>query len=65
LIAELRNGKKLKEAKLADGSLKYKQSWVYVPHGKLILLVLKDEKNSPIALHRKEKTTATISRKYY
>jgi hypothetical protein len=39
LLAELRNGKKLKKIKLVDGLLKYKQSWVYVPQRKLRLLV--------------------------
>ena len=39
LLAELRNGKKLKNIKLVDSLLKYKQSWVYVPQGKLRLLV--------------------------
>jgi hypothetical protein len=31
VLAKLRNNKKLKEIKLVDGLLKYKQSWVYVP----------------------------------
>ena len=49
-----------------DGLLKYKQSRVYVPQGKLRLLVLKEEHNSPIAAHRGEKTTiAAVSKRYY
>ena len=66
LLGELRQGKKLKEIKLVDGLLKYKQSRVYVPEGKLRLLVLKEEHDSPIAGHRGEKATiATVSRRYY
>jgi hypothetical protein len=42
LLGKLRKGKALKEVKLVDGLLKYKQSWVYVPQGMLRLLVLKD-----------------------
>jgi hypothetical protein len=39
LLAELRANKKLKEIKLVDGLLKFKQSQVYVLQGKLRLLV--------------------------
>jgi hypothetical protein len=39
LLGELRKGKKLKELKLVNRLLKYKQSRVYVPQGKLRLLV--------------------------
>lgn len=53
LLGELRMGKKLKKIKLDKGLLKYKQSWMYVPHG-----VLKEEHNySPIAGHRGQKST--------
>ena len=66
LLGELRKGKALKEVKLVDGLLKYKQSRVYVPQGKLRLLVLKEEHDSPIAGHRGEKTTiAAVSKRYY
>ena len=51
LLGELHKGKALKEIKLVDGLLKYKQSWVYVPQGKLRFLVLKEEHDSPIAGH--------------
>ena len=57
LLDELCKGKALEEVKLVDGLLKYKQSRVYVPQGKLGLLVLKEEYDSPIAGHRREKTT--------
>ena len=66
LLGELRKGKALKEVKLLDGLLKYKQSRLYVPQGKLRLLVLKEEHDSPIAGHRGEKTTiAAVSKRYY
>ena len=56
----------LKEVKLVDGLLKYKQSRVYVPQGKLKLLVLKEVHDSPIVGHRGEKTTiAVVSKQYY
>ena len=66
LLGELYKGKALKEDKLVDGLLKYKQSWVYVPQGKLRLLVLKEEHDSSIAGYRGEKTTITaVSKRYY
>jgi hypothetical protein len=66
LLGKLRAGKKLKEIKLVDRLLRFKQSWMYIPQGKLRLLVLKEEHDSPIAGHRGEKTTiAAISRRYY
>jgi hypothetical protein len=66
LLGELKVGKKLKEIKLVDGLLKFKQSWMCVPQGKLRLLVLKEEHDCPIASHRGEKTSiVAISRKYY
>ena len=66
LLGELCKGKVLKEVKLVDGLLKYKQSWVYVPQGKLGLLVLKEEHDNPIVGHRGEKTTiAVVSKRYY
>jgi hypothetical protein len=66
MLGDLRKGKKSKEIKLVNGLLKYKQSRVYVPQGKLRLLVLKEEHDSPIAGHRGEKATiATVSRRYY
>ena len=37
LLGELRKGKALKEIKLVNGLLKYKQNQVYVPQGKLRL----------------------------
>jgi hypothetical protein len=64
LLGELRAGKKLTEIKLLDGLLRFIQSQVYVPQGKLRLLVLKEEHDSPIASHRGEKTTiAAVSRR--
>ena len=49
-----------------DGLLKYKQNQVYVPQGKLRLLVLKEEYDSPIASHRGEKSTiAAVSKRYH
>ena len=48
LLGELRKRKVLKEVKLVDGLFKYKQSWVYVPQGKLRLSVLKEECDSSI-----------------
>jgi hypothetical protein len=56
-LGELRKGKALKEIKLVDGLLKYKQSRMYVPQGKFRLLVLEEEYDNPIAGHRREKTT--------
>ena len=43
LLGELCKGKALKEVKLLDGLLKYKQNWLYVPQSRLRLLVLKEE----------------------
>jgi hypothetical protein len=40
-LRKLCKGKTLKGVKLVDGLLKYKQSRVYMPQGKLRLLVLK------------------------
>ena len=57
LLGELREGKTLKEVKLVDGLLKYKQSRGYVPKGKLRLWVLKEIYHSPIGGHRGEETT--------
>ena len=66
LLSKLCKDKALKKVKLVDGLLKYKQSQVYVPQGKLRLLVLKEEHDSPIAGHRGEKTTvAAVSKRYY
>ena len=63
LLDELCKGKVLK---LVDGLLKYKQSQMYVPQGRLRLLVLKKKHDSPIAGHRGEKTTiAAVSKKNY
>ena len=50
LLGELHKGMALKEVKLVDGLLKYKQSQVYVPQDKLRLLVLKEENNSPVSI---------------
>jgi hypothetical protein len=38
-LSKLTNGKKLKEIKLVGGFLKYKQINVYMPQGKLKLLI--------------------------
>ena len=66
LLDELSKGKALKEVKLVNGLLKYKQSRVYVLQGKLRFLILKKEYDSPIAGHRGEKTTiAVVSKRYY
>jgi hypothetical protein len=65
-LGELRKSKALKEIKLVDGLLKYKQNQVYVSHGKLRLLVFKEEHDSPIAGHRREKATiVAVLRMYY
>jgi hypothetical protein len=65
-LGELHKGKALKEIKLVDGLLKYKQSRVYVPQGKLKLLIVEEEHDNPIAGHRGEKTIiAAVSRRYY
>ena len=39
LLGEFRKGKAFKEVKLVNGLLKYKQSQLYVPQGKLSLLI--------------------------
>ena len=57
LLDELHKDKALKEIKLVDGILKFKHSWMYVPQGKLRLLVLKEEHNNSIVSHRGEKPT--------
>ena len=38
LFGELRMEKKLKEVKLENGLLKYKQCRVYIPHSKVVSL---------------------------
>jgi hypothetical protein len=43
LLGEFRKGKVLKEVRLVNGLLKYKQSWVYVPKGKLKLWALMEK----------------------
>ena len=66
LLNELRKGKAFKDVKLVDGLLKYKQIQVYIFQGKLRLLVLKEEHDSPIAGHKGDKTTiAAVSKRYY
>ena len=66
LLGELRSGKRHKQVKLENGLLKYKQSRVYVPQGKLRLLILKEEHDSPIAGHRGEKATiAMVSKRFF
>ena len=65
LLGELRQGKKLKDIKLANGLLKYKQNRVYIPQDKLRLLVLNKEHDSLIGGHKGEKATmATVSKRY-
>ncbi len=54
LLGELCKGKVLKEVRLVDGLFKYKQSRVYMPQGKLRLLVFKEEYDSLIGGHREE-----------
>ena len=56
LLGELCKGKALKEVRLVDVLFKYKQSWVYVPQGKLRLLAFKEKYHSAVAGHRGEKT---------
>ena len=50
-----------------DGLFKCKQSWVYVPQGKLRLSVWKEECDSPIAGHRGERKNRhrMVSRRYH
>ena len=55
LLDELRKSKVLKEVKSVDRLFKCKQSWVYVPQGMLRLSVWKEECESPIAGHRRER----------
>ena len=55
LLGKLRKGKALKDIKLVDGLLKYKQSRVCVPQGKLRLLELKEEHDSLFVGHLGEK----------
>ena len=65
LLGELRQGKRLRDIKLANGLLKYKQSRMYISQDKLRLLVLNKEHDSLIAGHRSEKATnATVSKRY-
>ena len=56
LLGEFCKGKTLKEVKLVDGLLKYKQSWVYVPQLALRLFIFKDKYDSPIASQKDEKS---------
>jgi hypothetical protein len=43
----------LKEVRLVNGLLKYKQSWVYVALGKLKLWAFMEKYDSPIGGHKK------------
>ena len=67
LLGELCKGKVLKEVRLVDGLFKYKQSRVYMPQGKLRLLVFKEEYDSLIGGHRGEKKNhhKMVSRSYH
>lgn len=66
LLGELCKGKALKEVKLGNILLKYKQSQVCVPQGKLRLVVLKEEHDSSITGYRGFKPTiAAVPRRCY
>jgi hypothetical protein len=54
-LGELCKGKALKNVKLVDGLLKYRQSWVYVSQRKLGILMFKEKYHTTIAGHRGEK----------
>ena len=54
---------KLKEVKLGDGLLKYKQSQVHVPQCKLTLLVLKEKYNSLLVGYRGKNHHRVVSRR--
>jgi hypothetical protein len=51
-LSDLRSGKKVKGIRLHEGLIKFKQTRVYVPSGKLRLTVLKEEHDNPLAGHR-------------
>jgi hypothetical protein len=55
LLGEFRNGKALKEVKLVDGLLKYKQSWVYAPQRKLRLFIFREKYHTTSVGHKREK----------
>jgi len=65
-LSDLRRGKKVKRIQLHEGLIKFKQTRVYVPSGKLRLTVLKGEHNNPLVGHRGEKSTiCSISKRFY
>jgi hypothetical protein len=57
ILCELQKGKALKEVKLVDKMLKYKQIGVCLAQDKLKLLVLKQKYDSFFVGHRKGKKT--------
>ena len=67
LLGKLRNRKVLKEVNLVDGLFNSKQSWVYVPQGKLRLSVLKEKYDSHIGGHRRERKNhhSMMSKRYH
>ena len=66
LLNELCKDNMLKEVKLVNGLLKYKQNQMYELEGKLRLLDLNNEYDRPIVDHREEKTTvAVVSRRCF
>jgi transposase InsO family protein len=66
MLSDLRSGKKVRGIRLHGGMIKFKQSRLYVPSGKLRLTVLKEEHDNPLAGHRREKSTICLfSKRFY
>lgn len=54
MLSDLQSGKKIRGIWLHEGMIKFKQSRVYVPSGKLRLRMLKEEYNNRVVGHRGE-----------
>ena len=66
LLGELRKSKVLKVIKLVDILLKFKQSWMYVPQGRLSLLFFKEKYDCPGVGHRRRKNHhRVVSTRYH
>jgi hypothetical protein len=62
---DLHHKKKVKGITLLDGLLRWKQSRIYVPEGKLSTKVMQEVHDMPMAGHHGEKTTRELLEKTF
>jgi len=62
---DLRHKKKVKGFTFLDGLLRWKQSRIYVPEGKLSMKVMQKVHDVPMARHHGEKTTRELLEKIF